>query len=109
MRWGNGQPDELYMNIALAKVAHDPAFKNDGKVGKSESGFIHFAMRRSLTYEEVINNYYLQSYYGGVRFTSLFYTEWIDRILKKTMSEKGLTHEFFIQNITRYKHADNKN
>ena len=108
MKWGNGQPDELYMNIALAKLEHDPAFKNDGVVGKSESGFIHFAMRRSLTYEEVIENYYLQSYYGGVRFTPLFYTEWIDRILKKTMNEKGLTHEFFIERITQHKHADNK-
>jgi hypothetical protein len=108
MRWGNGQPDELYMNIALAVTKHDPGFKNDGRVGKSESGFIHFAMRRSLTYEEVIENFYLQSYYGGVRFTPLFYTEWIDRILRRDLSKVGITHEFFIEKITKYKHADNK-
>jgi len=108
MKWGNGQPDELYMNVALAKSQYDPSYKNDGLVGKgkTETGFIHFASVRGLTFQEVTENYYFQSYYGGRNFTSRFYTEWLDRLLKVMMSKEKKMHQFFIDRIISQKYSN---
>ena len=108
MKWGGGQPDELYMNIALCMNGIDPSYKNEGRIKGSESGFIHFAMQRGLSYQEVTANFYLQSYYGGAGFTPRFYTEWLDRLLKINMRKLNLHHEFTIVRITEQKHADAK-
>lgn len=101
MKWGGGQPDELYMNISFAINEYDPADQPIDKNGTSEAGHIHFASRRGLSYAEVIEKYYLQSYYGGKRFTALFYTEWLDRMLKNMMG----VHEYKIHDIVQFKHA----
>lgn len=108
MRWGNGQPDELYMNAAFAKLNYDPGYHKHAKVGNVEPGFIHFAMARGLTYPEVIKNFYLQSYYGGKGFTSAFYVEWIERLLEVWFKEAGGNHEYKLDRIVAHKHADNK-
>lgn len=108
MKWGGGQPDELYMNIALCLAGIDPGYKNEGRIKGSESGFIHFAMQRGMTFQEVTDNFYLQSYYGGAGFTPRFYTEWLDRLLKINMRKINLHHEFTIVRITEQKHADAK-
>ena len=107
MKWGGGQPDELYMNVALAMTSYDPSYKNDGIVGggKSETGFIHFASVRGLSFQEVTDNYYLQSYYGGRNFTSRFYTEWLDRLLKVMMSKEKKIHQFHIDRIIGQKYV----
>lgn len=107
MKWGGGQPDELYMNIAMAIHNHDPACSEVGNDG-SEKGFIHFAMRRSKSYKEVTDGYYFQSYYGGMGFTATFYIEWLDRMLNKMQRESGGAHQYTINRILKYKHADNK-
>ena len=108
MKWGGGQPDELYMNVALALSAYDPSYKNSGIVGdgKSESGFIHFASVRGLTFKEVTDNYYFQSYYGGRNFTSRFYTEWLDRLLKVIMTKEKKIHQFHIDRIIGQKYSN---
>ena len=107
MKWGGGQPDELYMNVALAMTQYDPSYKNDGIVGegKSETGFIHFASVRGLSFKEVTDNYYFQSYYGGRNFTSRFYTEWLERLLKVMMSKEKKIHQFHIDRIIGQKYV----
>lgn len=105
MKWGGGQPDELYMNIAFAINNYDPSDQPIGTEEGSEIGHIHFASRRGLTYEQVVNKYYLQSYYGGRHFTARFYTEWLDRMLHNMMEGN---HNYRIEHIERYKHADKK-
>jgi len=107
-KWGNGQPDELYMNVALAMTQYDPSYKNDGVigVGKSETGFIHFASVRGLSFQEVIDNYYFQSYYGGRNYTSRFYTEWLDRLLKVIMKKQNKSHQFTIDRIIGQKYVN---
>ena len=107
MKWGGGQPDELYMNIAMAMLNHDPACSEVGSDG-AEKGFIHFAMRRGKSYKEVTDEYYFQSYYGGRGFTAAFYIEWLDRMLNKMQRESGGAHQYTINRILKYKHADNK-
>lgn len=108
MKWGGGQPDELYMNVALAILGLDPAIIQVGQTDGSENGYIHFAMQRRLTFEQITERYYLQSYYGGQGFTPIFYIEWLDRLLKKWFAESGKQHIHFINRITSNKYAGNK-
>jgi hypothetical protein len=108
MKWGGGQPDELYMNIAMAKLGIDPAIIAAGHTDGSENGYIHFAMQRRLSFEQITERFYLQSYYGGQGFTPLFYVEWLDRLLKKWFAESGKQHIHFINRITSNKYAGNK-
>jgi hypothetical protein len=107
MKWGGGQPDELYMNIAFAKLNHDPACTPVGFDG-AEQGHIHFAMRRNLEIKDVKERFYFQSYYGGAGFTARFYTEWIDRMLSKIIIENKLGTWYKIDYILKYKHASKK-
>lgn len=108
MKWGGSQPDELYMNVALAIHKVDPALKQYEKVKTSEGGMIHFAMTRGLTFQEVVQNYYLQSYYGGAGFTPNFYIDWLDRMLKADHQAIGKRHIYLIHRITQNKFADAK-
>lgn len=97
-KWGNGQPDELYMNVALAKLGMDPASQE----------YVHITTKRGLSYSQVINQYYLQSYFGGQGFTPLFYTDWLDRMLRLWFKEQGKLHKYPINRIIANKHADPK-
>jgi hypothetical protein len=108
MKWGGGQPDELYMNVALAKLGIDPALKHYEPIKGSEGGVIHFSMHRGQTYEEVTSNYYFQSYYGGKGFTPTFYINWLDRMLNADHKAIGKRHNFLISRITEHKFADGK-
>ena len=107
MKWGGGQPDELYMNIALCMLEHDPACTEVGHDG-AEKGHIHFAMVRGLDLDKVVKQFYFQSYYGGKGFTSRFYTHWLERMLRNMHRRKGGAHQYKINNITQRKHADKK-
>ena len=105
-KWGGGQPDELYMNCALAKLGLDPAVTEVGMKGKAEIGYIHFSMFRGLSFADVTEQYYFQSYYGGKGFTPTFYIDWMDRLLKSWMKDEGKQHKYFIHRITDNKYAD---
>jgi hypothetical protein len=105
-KWGGGQPDELYMNCALAKLGLDPAVTDVGHNGSAEIGYIHFAMVRGLSFGDVTNQYYFQSYYGGKGFTPTFYIDWMDRLLKSWMKDEGKQHKYFIHRIIDNKYAD---
>lgn len=98
-KWGGGQPDELYMNIALAKLEMDPA---------TSSEYIYLTNKRELTYNQVTDKFYLQSYFGGQGFTPNFYIDWLDRLLRSWMSESGKIHKYLIKRIVSSKHADPK-
>ena len=108
MKWGGGQPDELYMNVALAIHGIDPALKAYTMNSGSEGGMIHFAMQRGLSYQDIINNYYLQSYYGGAGFTPRFYIDWLDRMLNADFKAIGSRHIYLISRIAENKYADGK-
>lgn len=108
MKWGGGQPDELYMNVAFAITGYDPRCTNVGVKDGSEEGFIHFAMRRTLNYKEVTERYYIQSYYGGRNFTSVYYIDWLDRMLYNMHREKREEFNYKINRIVQQKHADTK-
>ena len=98
-KWGNGQPDELYMNIALAKLEMDPA---------TSSEYVHITTKRGLGLTQVSEQYYLQSYFGGQGFTPNFYVEWLDRLMRSWMNEQGKIHKYLIKRIVSGKHVENK-
>jgi hypothetical protein len=108
MKWGGGQPDELYMNVALAIRGVDPALKAYTKNSGSEGGMIHFSMQRGLNFQDIIDNYYLQSYYGGAGFTPIFYINWLDRMLNADFKAIGKRHIYLISRIAQNKYADGK-
>jgi hypothetical protein len=108
MKWGGGQPDELYMNVALAIHGIDPALKTYTRNDGSEGGMIHFSMQRGLSFEKIIENYYLQSYYGGAGFTPRFYIDWLDRMLNADFKAIGYRHIYLISRIAQNKYADGK-
>jgi hypothetical protein len=108
MKWGGGQPDELYMNVALAIHGIDPALKAYTINDSSEGGMIHFAMQRGLSFQDITENYYLQSYYGGAGFTPRFYIDWLDRMLAADFKAIGKRHIYLISRIAQNKYADGK-
>ena len=108
MKWGGGQPDELYMNVALAIHGIDPAIKTYTKNSGSEGGMIHFSMQRGLNFQQITDNYYLQSYYGGAGFTPRFYIDWLDRMLTADFKAIGKRHIYLISRIAQNKYADGK-
>jgi hypothetical protein len=98
MKWGGGQPDELYFNVSFGKNNFKPY----------EIDVICFQMNREFSYAQIEERFYLMSYYGGKGFTPSFYIEWLDRKLKAWMQQDGIQHKYFIHRITDHKHADPK-
>jgi hypothetical protein len=92
-QWGGTQPDELYMNISLAKHKYDASFKP----------VMYFAMKKQDKIEDVIASNYLLSYYGGINFTYSYYTDWIQKFINK-----DLKLDISLNNIIRQKHANKK-
>ena len=98
MKWGGGQPDELYFNVSFGKNKFKPY----------EIDAVCFQMSREFSYAQIEERFYLMSYYGGKGFTPSFYIEWLDRKLKAWMQQDGIQHKYFIHRITDHKHADPK-
>ena len=98
MKWGGGQPDELYFNVAFGKAKYKP----------EDIDAICFQMQRQYTFTEIENKFYLMSYFGGRGFTPLFYTEWLDRKLKQWFAADGGRQIYFINRIIGNKYAEGK-
>lgn len=99
--WGKQQPDELYMNVALSILKHDPSF---------EMVPVFFATRPSLVPHKIQDEYYFLSYFGPRGHTPASYTNWIDSRLNTMHQERGTKHtnNCFIGNLLRDKHANRK-
>lgn len=99
LKWGGGQPDELYLNVTLAQLGWE---KMDDVVffGNSHS---------PLSLEKIEENYYILSIFGGRGFTRLMYIDWYDRILLKMFRANEKSHNFKVENIIKDKHANQVN
>lgn len=77
-KWGkdNLQPDELYMNVALAKVGLYPILTPADKV-------IYFDDKKIKNIAEVEANFFVLGLYGGIRFTHTSLQEYYDRLMEK--------------------------
>ncbi len=99
-QWGGAQPDELYLNIAMAQ---------EGVVGKSPGDYLFMGNALSpLPYHKIEEQYAILSIFGGRNFTKARYTEWYDKLLIKMFRQHGKGVFFKYQYIQRDKHANNR-
>lgn len=92
-QWGGTQPDELYLNVAMAKLGW-----------KQYPRYIFLGDKHSkMSLQEIENNYYFLSIYGGKGYTKLVYVEWYSRLC-----QKKLKTPYKVQNIIADKHCNTK-
>jgi lipopolysaccharide biosynthesis glycosyltransferase len=97
--WGNGQPDELYLNIALAQSDFDPSFPIDAMLFRAKIMELPHTIPAS---------YDFMSYFGPQGHTAYYYVQWMDNMLRTYHQKDGLKHYYKIQNILKYKHANRR-
>lgn len=95
--WGGGQPDELYLNIALSENGIYPMTHNAMFFGNKIS---------PLTVTQIQQKYYFLSLFGGREFTRKIYQDFYDRYMIKLMRSHNLEHRYKIPHIMYKKHAD---
>ena len=98
-KWGKGQPDELYTNIALCKLKIDASI---------DVKSVYITHKRELSISEVESNFYLMGYFGGQRFTPMYYVEWLDRLLKIWNKQDEKTHIYYVNRIIENKYVTGK-
>jgi hypothetical protein len=108
MAWGGGQPDELYFNIAMAIMKHDPKVEGGCSLHESENGFMHFCRSYHGKLSDITENFYFQSYYGEKRFTPSRIIEWLEKLLIKWHYSVKSNHVFKLSEILKDKHANNR-
>lgn len=99
LKWGGGQPDELYLNIALCQ-----------KGWQDCDHYVFFGNRISeMTFEQIEKRYYILSIFGGRGFTRECYMEWYDRLLFRYYEARGKEHLYKRNYIVNDKHANQVN
>lgn len=98
-QWGGTQPDELYLNVALAKLRICPDLP----------GVIWFCDNLALAPHQVKASYYFMSYFGVRQQIKTIFCEFYDRSLIKQCRSLGFAnHDYKIHTIFSYKHASDK-
>lgn len=98
-KWGkaNFQPDELYMDVALAKIKLIPELAGLPQI-------IYFNTKRGKELTELKKSFYLIGLYGGAGFSHMSIKSMYDKELQRIFREKNLgTHWFKIDNLMRQK------
>lgn len=99
-QWGAAQPDELYLNVAMAQK---------GITGKAKEDYMFMGNVLSpLPYHRIQEQYYLLSIFGGRNFTKARYTEWYDRLIIQQHRANGKSAHYKYQYIVRDKHANTR-
>lgn len=83
MKWGKGQPDELYLNVALAKLNYDASIPNNEYV-------IFFSNKRLTTVEEI--KYPIIGLYGPRGAIHSTIVDYCDRIMRNLAAENNVPH-----------------
>ena len=84
-KWGGGQPDELYLNIALARMGEWH------HIGEASMYFGNTSAKRP---HEIADVYTFLSLFGNRSNIKPMYWEYYDRILMKIQSGRGQRHNF---------------
>lgn len=96
-KWGkdNLQPDELYINIALAKCGVWPEMKIK-KV-------IYFDNHRIIPEKNLLAEFFVLGLYGGIRFTHSSLQDYYDRVMQKICLSKNKNHIYKCHNLMKGK------
>jgi len=96
-KWGGTQPDELYLNIALAQLGYDPQCEN----------VIYFGNDEKYNFHELKDNFDLLSLFGGRGMIKPKYLKAYDAEVTRMAKEdgsQGFKHLFIVPD----KHANTK-
>ena len=99
LKWGGTQPDELYLNIALAQK---------GITGKTDKQYIFFGHDTKLSVKDLVKDFYILSVFGGKGFTMLRFREYYDILLHKILREMRFPHFYKLVHILSDKHVNGK-
>lgn len=99
-QWGSSQPDELYLNIALAQVGLMPKTKRDYMWMANEP------LKNSLSW--IAENYPLLCLFGDQNKVRAMYTDYYDRCLINEFRKNGKQHFYKWHKIRGDKHANTK-
>lgn len=95
--WGkklpHRQPDELYMNVAMMQLEHDPTCKDK---------LIYFKMRNEgavLPLNKIQEDYYFLGVYGNKGTNKERIYKYYDSIMYNAMKEIGQNHVFKVHNL----------
>lgn len=94
--WGGTQPDELYLNVGLAKMGVSPHIGNDS---------MWFGDNKDKRPHQVANEYYFLSFYGNKQKIKPFFWEYYDKRIKGMADERG-SKGFTSNDIKPDKHAN---
>lgn len=99
-QWGAAQPDELYLNVAMAQM---------GITGKAARDYMFMGNYLSpKPYHMLQKEYYLLSVFGGRNFTKPRYTEWYDKLLVSYHRSHAKSAHYKFQYVVRDKHANTR-
>jgi len=99
-RWGGTQPDELYLNIQIAKTGLTPDIEGS-------MWFVDNAAKRP--FELIQLGYTFLSYFGVKMRMKTFFLEYYDKELVKTVRQLGFeNHNYKTYAVFSDKHAGNK-
>lgn len=99
-QWGGGQPDELYMNIAMAQK---------GITGKAPVELMYLCNKMSeMPLHKLAETFPIFSYFGNKNAQRSIFLEYYDSKLIKWYYEKGQKHIYKWSNIKADKHANIK-
>lgn len=82
-KWGGGQPDELYLNVALAK---------QGEFNHIGSDAMYFGNTSNVRPHQMAKDYYLLSLFGNRSNIKPMYWDYYDNVLGKIQSQRGMRH-----------------
>lgn len=99
-KWGGGQPDELYLNVALSSVDHSEYELTPPPV--------LFATRPSILPHKIHEDYYFLSYFGPRGHTPQSYVQFIDNRIARLHIERGEKMPYRIQDLLKFKHANKR-
>lgn len=95
-KWGGTQPDELYLNAALALLNIE---------GNSEHYMLfgnHFDNR---TFGQLKNDFYFLSIYGGIGNTMKRYWKWYNQLIREYHKAYSIQAPFQYENFFKEKHV----
>lgn len=98
-KWGGSLPDELFFYGTLAKLEINPTVSFD------VCFFGENVDSRSL--DEIEQQHYMFTLYGGRSTVRLIYREWYDRLIQMMCRKNGLESYFKSHNILQEKHVNN--
>lgn len=96
-KWGGGQPDELALNVACAKLRYNPDVECEP---------VFFSQKHVGNVSSLSDKHYILGLYGGKGFSAKSLCDYYDRLIHRMSMEKlGVNQEFKYHYLVKDKWA----